>query len=493
MNKELKKLSDRDWRLRHLYYIRNKEGERVLFQPNEEQTLLFKKLHKREIVLKSRQLGITTGYSILWLDLCLFNPNIKVGIIAHTKDDAKVIFREKIKYAYDNLPGDLKTAIGLEKLDTEEIVFGNGSSIRVSVSFRSGTVQVLHITEFGVVCAKEPQRAEEIVTGAMQAVPKSGYIICESTAKGRQGAFYELVQEAERGKQHELDWNLVFLPWYEHPEYRLDTKIALYEHEKEYIIDLQKKINRTIDMEQAWWWAKKYRELGEHMFSEYPSTPEEAFKQSVEGAYYKRQMLEAWHEKRIIDLPIEPALTVDTWWDLGMADSMAIVFTQRYGGWVHVIDYYENSGEGLAHYVEYLHQWRDKHKCLYGTHIGPHDLQVRELGTGESRLERARQLGVQFQVAPRMNLDDGIESVRNLLPKCRFDATRCEKLIKYLESYRKEWDDKHGRWKDKPFHGPESHAADAFRYGATVFGRLQRAGAPSMHREVRKVKWTLSV
>lgn len=494
MNEEAAKLlRSRDWRLRNLYYIRDKSGNRVLFKPNDEQEKLFKSIRRRELILKSRQLGITTGYAILWLDTCLFSPNIKVGIIAHTKDDAKVIFREKIKFAYDNLPPDLRAAVGLDKLDTEEIVLGNGSSIRVSVSFRSGTVQILHITEFGYVCAKEPQRAEEIVTGAMQAVPKEGFIIMESTAKGRSGAFYDLVQEAEKRPPTEvLDWRLTFLPWWEHPEYAIESSsFKLYEHETNYILELQKKIGKAITPQQAIWWATKYRELGENMFSENPSTPEEAFKQSVEGAYYKRQMLDAWQQTRIMELPIEPGLSVDTWWDLGMADAMAICFVQRYGGWIHLIDYYENSGEGLAHYADYLHKWREKNRVIYGRHVGPHDLGVRELGTGETRLERARQLGIAFDVAPRMSLDDGIESVRNLLPKCRFDAIRCEKLIKSLETYRKEWDDRLGRWKDKPFHGPESHAADAFRYGATVFGRMQRAGAPSIQREVKKVRWTL--
>lgn len=490
---DIAKLKDRNWRLRHLYYIRDKDGNRVLFKPNEEQEKLFKSLHKRELILKSRQLGITTGYCILWLDAALFSPNLKIGIIAHTKDDAKVIFRDKIKFAYDNLPPDLKQAVGLDKLDTEEIIFGNGSSIRVSVSFRSGTVQVLHVTEYGIVCAKEPGRADEIKTGAMQAVPKQGIIVVESTAKGRSGDFYDMVMESQKEKElGSLDWRLTFLPWWEHPEYAIDDpKFRLYDHERDYITELQKKIGKAITVEQAVWWARKFRELGDNMFSEYPATPEEAFKQSVEGAYYKRQMLDAWQQKRITEFPIEQGLAVDTWWDLGMADAMAIVFVQRYGGWLRIVDYYENTGEGLAHYVDYLHKWREKHKIVYQRHIGPHDLSVRELGTGETRLERARQLGLVFDVAPRLNLDDGIESVRNMLPRCQFDAIRCEKLIKSLETYRKEWDDKHGRWKDKPFHGPESHAADAVRYGATVFGRMQRAGAPAPQREVRRTKWTV--
>lgn len=494
MSDVAKLLKNRDWRLRNLYYIRDKDGNRVLFKPNEEQEKLFSSVHKRTLILKSRQLGITTGYCIMWLDLAMFSNNLKIGIIAHTKDDAKVIFRDKIKFAYDNLPPDLKAAVGLDKLDTEEIVLGNGSSIRVSVSFRSSTTQILHITEFGYVCAKEPQRAEEIVTGAMQSVPKQGYIIMESTAKGRSGAFYDMVNEAQKKPpESQLDWKLIFLPWWQHPEYAIDDpRFQLYEHETNYILELQKKIGQAITPQQANWWARKYRELGENMFSENPSTPEEAFRQSVEGAYYKQQMLQAWQQKRVIDLPIETGLAVDTWWDLGMADAMAIVFVQRFGGWINVIDYYENSGEGLAHYVDYLHKWRDKNKVIFNRHIGPHDLGVRELGTGETRLERARQLGIVFDVAPRLNLDDGIEAVRNILPKCRFDAIRCEKLVKSLESYRKEWDDRLGRWKDKPFHGPESHAADAVRYGATVFGRMQRAGAPALQREVKRVKWTLT-
>ncbi len=486
------KLRDRNWRLRNLYYIRDKDGNKVLFAPNWAQQQAYENLSLRNLDLKVRQLGITTGYCILWLDMCLFTPNMKVGIIAHTKDDAKKIFRDKIKFAWDNLPPDLRAAVGIDKLDTEEIVFGNGSEIRVSVSFRSGNVNVLHITEMGYICAKEPQRAEEIVTGALQALPKNGVGVVESTAKGQDGWFYTTVMQAMRDQGDERDWRLTFLPWWKHPEYEINTpNFKLYEHETDYILNLQKKIGQPIRPEQAIWWARKFRELGENMHSEYPSTPEEAFARSIEGAYYKTQMLDAWQQKRIMELPIEPGLSVDTWWDLGMADSMAIIFVQRYGGWLHIVDCYENSGEGLAHYADYLHKWRDKNKVIYGRHVGPHDLAVRELGTGETRLERARQLGINFDVAPRLKLDDGIESVRNMLPKCRFDAVRCEKLIKSLETYRKERDERLGRWKDTPFHGPESHFCDAARYGATVFGRMQRSGAP-VAREVKKVKWTLT-
>ena len=111
-------------------------------------------------------------------------------------------------------------------------------------------------------------------------------------------------------------------------------------------------------------------------------------------------------------MPVEEHAGVETWWDLGIGDSTAIWFVQRVGEEIHVIDYYENSGESLAHYADVL---EDKNYA-YERHIAPHDIQARELGTGKSRLEVAQELGIDFEVAPKLEVDRGIESVRNALP-----------------------------------------------------------------------------
>ena len=189
-----------------------------------------------------------------------------------------------------------------------------------------------------------------------------------------------------------------------------------------------------------------------------------SFDGGLSGAYYNKQMQDAYDEGRITDLAYDPTLPVDTWWDIGMHDSTAIAFTQTEPGTrtVRIIDYYETSGEGLAHYVKYLAGL----PYIYGEHIGPFDLEVREMGTGKSRLEMAYELGLTFNIARKLPLEDGINAVRSMLPMVWFDKTKCRHLIDSLMSYHKMWDPKRREWKAKPEHDWSTHGADAMRCGS---------------------------
>jgi len=157
---------------------------------------------------------------------------------------------------------------------------------------------------------------------------------------------------------------------------------------------------------------------------------------------------------------------VNTAWDLGMSDSTSIWFVQaKPGGTYAVIDYYEANGEGLDHYAKVL----DEKGYKYGTHIAPHDIRVRELGTGKSRLEIARGLGIRFDIAPNIPVQDGINAVRTILPTCWFDTDKCSPGIESLRNYRREFNDRMGDFKSSPLHDWTSHAVDAFRYFAVGF------------------------
>lgn len=183
-----------------------------------------------------------------------------------------------------------------------------------------------------------------------------------------------------------------------------------------------------------------------------------SFEAPMVGAYYGDQMMRAEKENRIGRVPWEPRIPVDTAWDLGIDDSTSIWFLQTLGTERRVIDYYENSGEGLAHYVKVLKE-REYH---YGRHFGPHDIEVRELGTGKTRLETARSMGIKFTVVHQMPVEDGIEAVRNLIPTCWFDQEKCERGIEALRQYRKEFNERTKSF-GSPVHDWSSHGADAFR------------------------------
>lgn len=196
-----------------------------------------------------------------------------------------------------------------------------------------------------------------------------------------------------------------------------------------------------------------------------------------DGAYYAKFI----PNDQIIDFKVEPNIPVDTYWDLGVSDSTCIWLVQQIGMEIRVVDCYENQGEGLQFYINWLHDWRAKHQAVFGEHYAPHDIQVRELGTGKSRLETARKLGINFRVVRKLTIEDGIHAARAILPKCYFEKTNTKDGLQALRRYRKEFDEKKGIYKPHPLHDWSSHYADAFRYFAIAFrdkSKQQRLGQP---------------
>lgn len=196
-----------------------------------------------------------------------------------------------------------------------------------------------------------------------------------------------------------------------------------------------------------------------------------SFEAAILGAYYGKEMALAEGEGRITSVPHNPGLPVVTSWDIGVGDSTSIWFAQLVGKEVHVIDHYEASGEGLAHYAKVL---QDK-PYNYSAHLVPHDALAREFGSGKSRIEQAKALGLDWQVVPKHTVEDGINAVRLMLPQVWFDRVKCSHGLEALRQYRTEWDDKARVFKDRPKHDWTSHAADSFRYMA--IGWREKTGA----------------
>ena len=185
-----------------------------------------------------------------------------------------------------------------------------------------------------------------------------------------------------------------------------------------------------------------------------------SFEMGVEGSYYSKYIDHAKREHRIGIVPWENGFKVHTAWDIGVHDSTAIIFFQTIGQTIRIIDCYENSKEGLEHYAEVL----QNKPYVYGTHVAPHDIRVKEWGSGVTRLEKARQLGIKFTIADQLEVPDGIEACRSLFSKLWMDEKKAEPLIKSLENYRQEYDIKRKVYKSRPLHDWSSHFADAFRY-----------------------------
>jgi phage terminase large subunit len=195
-----------------------------------------------------------------------------------------------------------------------------------------------------------------------------------------------------------------------------------------------------------------------------------SFDAALVGSYYAQGMAKALDEGRITSVYYDQSLDVHTVWDIGVHDSTTIWFYQTHGNEIRLIDFYENSGEGLQHYIRIL---REK-DYVYGKHYAPHDIEVREFSTQKTRKDTAAMLGLKFTVCPRLPLQDGIDAVRGILNRCVFDAEKCSRGIEALRQYKKSWNDKMKMYNATPDHDWTSHAADAFRYLAVTHREKKR-------------------
>lgn len=211
---------------------------------------------------------------------------------------------------------------------------------------------------------------------------------------------------------------------------------------------------------------------------EYEQEYECSFTAALQGSYYGKYMTELTADGRITNVPYDPAVPVDTFWDLGIADTTSIWFAQQVGREVHLIDYECHGGRGLEFYVKLL----QTKPYIYRDHIVPHDAAARELGSGKTRQETFWELGLDVEIQPRQSVADGINAARLLLPKCWFDKKKCEEGIEALINYQRKWDNKEHIFKDHPHHDWSSNGADAFRYLALGFrpdyDRMERKDLP---------------
>lgn len=476
------KLQDPIWRIcsGELYKIMIKgekpEDDLVLpFKPNRAQRRFIKRLWHRNLILKARQLGFTTLICILWLDHALFNPNVRCGIIAQGREQVEAIFRDKVKFAYENLPPELLKAMPLKKDSATELLFAhNNSSVRVGTSMRSGTFHRLHISEFGKICKESDKKATEVITGSIPTVPTSGVLVIESTAEGNSGPFHDMVKAAEKLMQsgaslNPKEYRLHFYPWQEEPSYTIDPSlIRLTVEEKETMDAIEAVIGVKLAPGQRAWYIATKREFemagkGEKMLQEYPSTIDEAFQRSVEGLYFPKEMAAMRKQHRICKIPILD-LPCNTFWDIGGTAGTAVWIHQQLGLEDRMIGYIEEHGEPFSYFVRKLNQTG----YMFNKHFLPHDAgHKQQLGdVNKSSEEMLQDLGLKNTIiVPRVNThSDGIELMRKHFPSIWIDEERCAKGIERLDGYKKKFDATQGMYRNEPEkHDGNSEAADALR------------------------------
>lgn len=480
MIKSLQNLKSKKFRLNKLYSIINKKGENVPFEMNAVQEDVFDGMHKRNLILKARQLGMSTFSVLYLLDECIWNPHLSAGIVSYSLEHAQFIFKRIIGHALDNLPPWL--AVKVKSRSAREIVFENGSVLRVDTTLRGGAYQLVLVSEFGKTCARNPLKAEEIVTGTLQAVPLEGRIIIESTAEGNEGYFSEMVTEAIRRGNDELssmDYKLFFYGWYTDPTYTIEDKVTIDIEDVDYLAETESKCQVKFTPGQKNWYAIQKKVLRDKMRQEYPSTPHEAFLTSSEAYYFSKSIEEAYNENRCLYTNIHDSLQqVYVAMDIGVNDLTVIIFFQVVHGEIRIIDYMEGKDLGLDHYAHHLLYEK---LFSYNTIFLPHDSTQRSKLDVRASYERDfRKLfahtDTKFIVLKRLDKQLQISYAKNKFGRCVFNVSKTKKLIDHLAKYRKKWNEKLGKYSEEPLENICSHYADAFMYLTQAVGHIEAVG-----------------
>lgn len=470
----------------HLYKIRDKSGSLITFKRNRAQEHYSEHKHTRNLILKSRQLGFTTDEAIDSLDDTLFTPNTDSLLIAHNLEAGESIFDKKINLSWEKLPDEIKELWNVDSKTSKTLKFDFGrkgfSSIAVDTSGRSGTYRRVHITELADISKKYPKKIPDIIEGTIPAVPFDGRIDIESTSQGASGEFYDMFLYAyEWQKEHpdeilaNYQWKAHFYNWTWDDEElgKIVTPIPFEKMEEEKKFrDYAQKFN--LNLIQITYYYQKWLSLNRRwnaLKREYPTTPEEAFEAIAEGTFYGEQIGLMEQNGQIGIYPYDPALKVHTVWDLGVGKNLRVGCFQRDTVYnkVRMIDHFV--GED-SNGIPEAAKWIQRKPYIYGKHFGPHDIEATDIGTGKTRVESAKAVGIIFTSVPDFSIEDGINGVSGWLPRVLVNKETCKEWIKSMKNYCHEWDEKRAMYKDQPEHNWASHDADLSRYASLVENQM---------------------
>lgn len=487
-------INDPKWRINSLYRIINRDANSIKFKLNSVQRNVLENLHYRNLILKARQLGMSTFAVLYLLDQVLFSENLQAGIVSYSLEHAQHIFKRIIGHALDTLPPEFKCRTGIVQRSAREISFNNGSSLRVDTTLRGGSYPLVLVSEFGKTCARNPQKAEEVITGTLQAVPKDGKVIIESTGEGNEGFFAEMVMEASRrgnANLTNLDYKLFFYNWLEEPSYQIHEKVNYDVNLTDYFNKVENEIGTKITNPQRNWYAVQTRLLGDKIKQEFPSTVSESFLTSSDAFYFAEAVNRAYNSNRCLHTPLYDALLpVYVAMDIGLNDLTVMVFFQVAHGEIRVIDYYEDKNKDVPFYAKFLLQ--DK-RFLYHTIFLPHDSVKRDPLDISNSYERDFQrlfsgTNTRFHILKRMDKQLSISHAKVMIDRCVFNVNRVKSFLDKLSKYRKKWNESLGRYLEEPLHNEASNHADAFQYLAQAVGHLETVssmkGALDLHKKV---------
>lgn len=508
------RLADPVWRLRNLYQIVDESGAIIPFKLRGEQERFLRERHHRTFVPKARKLGLSTVIVLLNLDHCIFNPTQRVGIIDLTRIDAEAKL-QMARIAWDRGPFHPDAAIAelwrlihmanpLTREGTGSLTWKNKSTYTAGTSFTGSTPQILHISEYGPISAQQPQKAQRMKRGSINAVPPEGYIYIETTLEGqRYGPCYQLFQQAlaNSGKEKlaPTDWKMLFFSWLEHPSYRLFGHTPKKVETQQYFSRMEREHGLKVDPgKQAWYEAKK-AEQGEDIYSQFPTILEECDRAVVSGQILPG-MKTVRAEGRVSSFTQERGQPLFTAWDLGSSDNSAGWLIQPAGKETNWLSWSAGEGLGAGGVAEVMRAWEREHGPIHH-HFLPHDAEITDKGAGKTYLAQLVECGIprdRISIVPRTpDIWVAIDQLRQILPNSWFHS-RCDEEIpdpdggslpsgvQRLEGYRKKEDRSTGWLRDVPVHDICSHTADAARtWAQAVHGGL--VAAATQHTTRRAV------
>lgn len=479
-------LTSKLWRLNNLYTIVDKWSNRRIFCMNRAQHIVYAASlkHPRLIILKSRQQGISTLWLVSFFDDGLTLRDTTIGLMAQGLDESEALL-ERIKLLWDELHPSIKNYLNLniKVNNSKEFSLHNGSKIFVRTSFRSTTLQRLHISEMGKIANKNPEKAKETKTGTLQALARGNIGVVESTAEG-DNMFKEMWDNAVlySGDLASKDFYPVFLSWLDDPDCIEDKEQVLNYKQQEYFDNLEKSLKRKISQKQKNFWIVQYRELGERIYQEYPATASEAFMATKEGTYWAKLYFEnVVQQNREVSNLYDKNLDVEIAVDLGMNDTNVILPFQCYTDGFRVISEFADNGQRIKYYTDWIKKqpWFSNVTRV----ILPHDARVTELTSGKTREEvfdyelnydadgdynhveeLSRVRNITIDVLERTSsVNEDIEQVRQIMDQLWVDKA-CEYIKECFVNYRKEWNERLERFRDTPLHDEYSNGAAAIRY-----------------------------
>ena len=396
---------------------------KIPYTPRPLQAELHKELDKHRFAVLSchRRFGKSVAIinHLIKAALTCKLKNPRFAYIAPTYKQAKSIAWDYLKMFAGKIPG--------AKFHETELRcdLPNGSRITLLSSEQPDSLRGLFLDGVCIdeVAQIDPRLWNEIIRPAIS--DRKGFAYFIGTPAGMANLFYELYQYALGDDE-----------WFSYTAKASETKI----------ID-----QKELDAAKAQMGDTKYRQEFECDWIA-----------NIEGSVYGDLIKTLEDNNQLTKMSYDPSLEVHTAWDLGVDDSTAIVFYQILGNQIIIIDYYENNREGLPHYVRVV---KDK-DYIYGEHYAPHDIEVMEFSTGKTRQEVAYQLGIRFRILPKLALEDGIHSLKMILPRCWFDIENTKPLINALRQYHRKYNEKNKMFSNKPVKDWSSHACDAARYMA---------------------------